>query len=187
MPLNAMRRVDPLLDRIMKPLKPSKIIQEIAKSDRPSFYRNFKGYRIEKFGRPQLVAIARKEMQERQNELWAQLLIVLWNETQKDLYIAFRDRVATLSDDVEKVLRISDELGAKWIDELVEKWALEDILICVHMNEVRFSDAFIRSRLEAPLGITRDAGDLAHGGAAEDVEIDPTLGAAIDKSAAKAA
>ncbi len=187
MPLNAMRRVDPLLDRVMKSLKPSRIIQEVARGDKASYFRHFKGYRVETFGRPQLVAIARKEMQGRKNEFWAQLLIVLWNDSNKDLYVAFRDKVATLHTDVEKVLKIGDELAGKWVDELVGRFALEDILICVHMNEVRFTDGFIRSRLEAPINVPRDPADLAHNGAAEGHEVDATSGAAVEAPAAKAA
>ena len=46
-----------------------------------------------------------------------------------------------------------------WITEFLEKFAIEDILICVYLNEVRFTDAFIRRRLETPLGIERDPED----------------------------
>ena len=34
---------------------------------------------------------------------------------------------------------------------------LEDLLICVHINDVRFSDAFIREHMEKPIGIERAA------------------------------
>jgi hypothetical protein len=155
MPLNAMRRCEPLLAHMFKSLKPIRIIGEVGKGDRPSYYRNFKGYRIEKFGRPKLVQIARKEMFERENEFWAQLLIVLWNEAHKNLYIGFRDRVATINEDVEKVDAIEDDIAGTWIDEMLEDDTLEDLLLCVHLNEVRFSDAFVRTRLEAPLEIER--------------------------------
>jgi hypothetical protein len=167
MPLNAMRRVESLLPRMLRDLKPSRIIAEVAKGDRPSYFRNFKGYRIEKFGRPKLGKLARKEMFERKNEFWAQLIIVLWNEAHRELYIAFRDRVATINEDVEEVERIEDDVAETWVEEMLKDHVLEDILICVHLNEVRMTDAFVRSRLEEPLDIKRDADDLAHNGEAE--------------------
>ena len=75
--------------------------------------------------------------------------------------------VGALDEDVEKVTRIEEEIADKWISEMLEQFALEDLLICVHLNEVRFTDAFIRRRLESPLNIERDANDVAHNGAAE--------------------
>ncbi|MEC8023265.1 MAG: hypothetical protein VX223_04985 [Myxococcota bacterium] len=167
MPLNAMKRVEPLFDRLVRSLKPGRIMQETARGDRASYFRNFKGYRAEKFSRPKMAKIARKEVFVRQTEFWAQLLIVLWNEAHRDIYIGFRDRVQTLDEDVEKVTRIEEEIADKWISEMLEQFALEDLLICVHLNEVRFTDAFIRRRLESPLNIERDANDVAHNGAAE--------------------
>ncbi len=157
MPLNAMRRCEPLISHLIRSLKPSRIIMEVAKGDRASYFRNFKGYRVEKFGRPKIEKIARKELFERNNDFWAQLLIVLWNEQHRDLYGSFRDRVATIDEDVEKVLAIEDETAEEWVTELLEEHALEDLLLCVHLNEVRFSDGFVRSRLEAPLDIERSA------------------------------
>ena len=167
MPLNAMKRVEPLFDSLVRSLKPARIMQETARGDRPSYFRNFKGYRAEKFSRPKMAKIARKEVFERKTEFWAQLLIVLWNESHRDVYIGFRDRVQTLDEDVEKVTRIEDDVADKWIDEMLEEHTLEDLLICVHLNEVRFTDAFIRRRLEKPLDIERDPNDVAHNGAAE--------------------
>lgn len=167
MPLNAMRRVESQIPRMLRDLKPSRIIAEVAKGDRPGYYRNFKGYRVEKFGRPKIDKLARKEMFERGNEFWAQLFIVLWNEAHRELYVAFRDRVATIDEDVENVERIEDDVAETWIDEMLQDHVLEDILICVHLNEVRFTDAFIRRKLEKPLDIERDPEDLAHNGEAE--------------------
>lgn len=162
MPINAMRRAEPLLGNLIRSLKPSRVIAEVARGDRAGYFRNFKGYRMEKFGRPKIEKITRKELFERENEFWAQLLIVLWNEIHKPLYGAMRDRVATLNEDVEKVERIEDDVAGTWIDELVQDWTLEDVLLCVHLNDVRFTDAFIRERLEKPLGIERSA-DLPAG------------------------
>ena len=152
---------------MLKDLKPSRIISEVAKGDRPGYFRNFKGYRVERFGRPKLLILARKEMFQRKNEFWAQLFIVLWNEAHRELYVGFRDRVATINEEVEEVERIEDDTAETWISEMLEDWVLEDILVCVHLNEVRLTDAFIRRRLEEPLDIKRDPEDLAHNGEAE--------------------
>ena len=159
MPLNAMRRSRPLLERLVRALKPTRIIQETAKGDRSSYFRNFKGHRIEKFGRPKMVKIAAKELYERENEFWAQLLIVLWNETNKPIYIAIRDKVMTLNEDVEKVERIEPAAADEWLAELLKDHAIEDILLATYLNEVRFDDAWIREKLEAPLNIERDPED----------------------------
>lgn len=159
MPLNAMRRSRPLLERLIRALKPTRIIQETARGDRSSYFRNFKGHRVEKFGRPKMIKIAAKELYERENEFWAQLLIVLWNETNKPLYVAIRDKVQTLDKDVEKVERIEPDAADEWLAELLKSHAIEDILLATYLNEVRFTDAWIREKLEAPLKIERDPED----------------------------
>ena len=182
MPLTAMRKCEPLLERLVRSLSPRRIIAETARADKATYYRNFKGYRVEKFGRPRLFKISQKELYERENEFWAQLLIVLWNDTHRKLYSAMRDQVATINEDVEEVELIEDELAHKWLDELLEDWALEDVLLCVHLNDVRFTDAFIRERLEKPLDIDRpvEASDAA---VSEETQADTSAPEETDKSA----
>ena len=53
------------------------------------------------------------------------------------------------------VEKIEDDLAATWLTELLEDHVLEDVLICTYLNEVRFTDTFVREKLEAPLGIER--------------------------------
>ena len=161
MPLNAMRKAEPLLEHMIHSLNPRRFITECAKADRPSFFRNFKGYRVERFGRNQLVKLARKELYERENEFWAQLIIVLWNNEHRELYNAVRERVQTIDEDVEKVERIEDELAQTWLEELLADYVLEDVLLCTYLNEVRFSPEFVKDRMELPLGIDRPLEPLA--------------------------
>ncbi len=155
MPLNALKRCEPLLDHLFKVIKPPMFIQQVAKGDRAGFFRNFKGFKMDRFGRPQLAKIAAKELYQKSNEFWAQLLIVLWNNEHRDLYNALKEKVETINPDVEKVTLIEDAIAETWMAELLEKNALEDILICVYLNEVRFSEDFVKSRMEAPLEIER--------------------------------
>jgi hypothetical protein len=155
MPLNALQNVAPLLGHLIKSLRPREFIGQVARVDRPSYFRNFKGYRIEKFGRPQIEEIARKELFTKENEAWAQLLIIMWNEANRKMYEAMHKQVQTINEDVEEVEAIPDDDANKFVDALLEDFVLEDIAIVTHLNDVRFSDAFIRERLEAPLGIDR--------------------------------
>ena len=155
MPLNALKKAEPLLGQLLKNIPPRTLIAHVAKADKPAYFRHFKGYRMDRFGRPTVERIVRKEVYERESELWAQLLIILWNQTNKDVYGDMRKHVQELNEDVEKVEKIEDDVAMKWIDEMVETHLLEDLLLCTYLNEVRFSDAFIRSRMETPLGIQR--------------------------------
>jgi hypothetical protein len=181
MPLTALRRADPLLERALRPLKPAKFIVELAKVDRPAYFRNFKGYRIERFGRPAILKISRKELFERENETWAQMLIILWNDANRDIYNAFKDRVQTINEEVEKVEKIEDDIAEQWVEDLLNDFVLEDILLCIYFNGVRFTDAFIRRRLEAPLEIERPADDKM--GADEPMPTDEDEDSAKDASA----
>ena len=155
MPLNALKKAEPLLGQLLKNIPPRTLISHVAKADKPAYFRHFKGYKMSRFGRPTVERIVRKEVYERESELWAQLLIILWNQTNREVYADMRKHVQTLNEDVEKVETIDDAVAAAWIDEMVETYLLEDLLLCTYLNEVRFTDAFVRSRMEAPLGITR--------------------------------
>ena len=96
MPLNALQNVEPLLTHLIKSIRPTEFISQVARVDRAGYFRNFKGYRIEKFGRPQIETIARKELFKKSNESWAQLFIILWNNANRGVYEAMHKQVQTL-------------------------------------------------------------------------------------------
>ena len=157
MSLNALRNVEPLLGHLIKSVRPVEFIGQVARVDRAGYFRNFKGYRVEKFGRPKIQEIARKELFTKENEAWAQLLIIMWNDANRKVYEAMHKQVQTINENVEEVEAIADDAANKFVDALLEDFVLEDIVIVTHLNDVRFSDAFIRERLEAPLDIDRPA------------------------------
>ena len=157
MPLNAMRKSEALLNHVFQTIRPAELIGHIAKVDRAGYFRNFKGYRMDKFGRPKLEAISRKEMYERGNEIWAEVLVLLWNNNNRAVYNAMHEQVSSLNENVEEIEAIDDESANKFVDALLENHILEDVLLVTHLNDVRFSDGFIRERLEAPLDIVRPA------------------------------
>jgi hypothetical protein len=157
MPLTAMHKIGPLLENVVRSLSPVRLITETAKVDRAAYFRNFKGYRVEKFTRAKILEISKKEIFERENDVWAQLLIVLWNTEHRGIYSGFRTRVQTINEDVEEVEAIPDDKAGEWLEEMLGEHVLEDLLICVHLNDVRFSDAFIREHMEKPLDIDRPA------------------------------
>ena len=157
MPINAMKKTETLLSHVLQSIRPGELIAHIAKVDRAGYFRNFKGYRIEKFGRPQLETISRKEMFERNNEIWAEVMVLLWNNNNRPVYNAMHEQVSTVNENVEEIESIDDETAHKFVDALLEDHILEDVLLVTHLNDVRFSDSFIRERLEGPLEIDRPA------------------------------
>lgn len=141
---SALKKLGPLFQAAGRSLKPSRVIQETQRADRATFFRNFKGQRLEKFTRRKIGEIFEKEVFGRNNVFMAHLLMVLWNETNRDLYLGMRKRVETINEDVESIEVIEDSHAEKFVAELQgEDFSLEDIYICVRMNEVRFTEAFI--------------------------------------------
>jgi len=51
-------------------------------------------------------------------------------------------------EDVESIERIEDAKANEFIDELLTRFGGEDILMCVRLNDVRFSTEVIATRLE---------------------------------------
>ena len=155
--IEAFAQLGPIFERVVRALRPVRIIMEVQRIDRAAFFRNFKGHRIEKFGRPRMVEILRKEILQRRNERLAHLVIILWNDEMRDLYIAMRDHVRTIDENVEAIERIEDDDARRFVDDLLARqFALEDIYACVRLNGVRFSEAFIRDALMRPLGLLAD-------------------------------
>lgn len=141
---DALRKLGPLFGKAAQSLKPARVIQETQKADRPTFYRNFKGQRLEKFTRRKIAEIIEKEILEKKNLFMAHLFMVLWNETNRDLYLGIRKKVETINEDVEAIESIEDDKAAEFVTELqTAGFELDDIYICVRMNEVRFTEDFI--------------------------------------------
>ena len=140
----ALKKLGPLFIKAASSLKPSRVIQETQRADRATFFRNFKGQRLEKFTRRKIATIFEKEVTVRENLFMAHLLMVLWNETHRDLYLSMRKKVETINEDVEAIEVIEDTNAKAFVEELQgEGHSLEDVYICVRMNEVRFTEEFI--------------------------------------------
>jgi hypothetical protein len=149
--IEALRKLGPMFDRAVRALKPARLIAETQRIDRAAFFRNFKGQRLEKFTRPKLAEVLRKEIFDRGNAIMAHLLMVLWNDAMRDLYVAMRKLVETINSDVEAIERIEDDKAQEFVDKLLAKsFALEDIYVCVRINEVRFSEEFITAHVLPP-------------------------------------
>jgi hypothetical protein len=149
--IEALRTVEPLLGRVFKSFSPKEFINRLSAFDRGIYNKYFRGFRIEKFNRPKLVEITRKEIFENGNELLAQFVTILWNREHRPLYNDMLDQVKTINEDVEAIEQITDEDAAKVLAGILEKGHDKlDVLLCVRMNDVRFSEDFISAELPLP-------------------------------------
>ena len=146
----ALQKLGPHFSTAAMSIKPSRVIQETQRADRATFFRNFKGQRLEKFTRRKIATIFEKEILQKKNLFMAHLLMVLWNESNRELYLSIRKRVETINEDVEAIEVIEDQHAEKFVAELREEGhSLEDIYVCVRVNEVRFTEEFIQKTFSA--------------------------------------
>lgn len=178
MPIAALRSVEAHFDRIMRHVMPKRLAAELKVGDKGFHFKYFKGYRPESIGRGRIKQIAMREVfQDPGNELFANLLIIHWNEHHAALYREMVTHVKTINEDVEAIESIDDDKAHSIIDDLVERHELPDVLVCVRLNGVRFSEALIASRLERgePRGEATTEAEAAEGadGAAADPDVEP--------------
>ena len=114
-------------------LKPSRVIQETQRNDRATFFRNFKGQRLEKFTRERLRPSSTRTVGK---IFHGALTHGVWNETHRDLYLSMRKKVETVMK-MLKQLKLSKTPMRKTSRLQGEGHSLEDVYICVRMNEVR--------------------------------------------------
>lgn len=149
MPVTALRTTEKHFADILKAVSPRRLASEMSKADRAFFIRYFKGIPMDKIGRGKIKAIAQKEIfsEGDGHELFANLLIIHWNEKNVALYRDMVKHVEAINEDVEAIERIEDEDADKIIDDLLARYDKSAIYLCTILNGVRFDDAVIAARL----------------------------------------
>jgi len=170
--VEAIIKMDYRFDRIIKPLDLFMLIEHVRRLEPMAFARHFKGYRPQMLGRKRVVKALQFEVFEKHNEVIGDILTLLWNQTRRDVYDAMHELVSTINEDVEAITEIPDERANAFIDVLLEDFDRDDILICVRLNDVRFNEPVVVSRLEK-------------GEAAPESVVEDTAGAAVEAAADK--
>ncbi len=148
MPINALRSVAEQFDDVLRHVNPKRLAMELAKSDKPFHFKYFKGYRPEQIGRGRIKQIAQKEVfTDPGHELFANLIIIHWNEAHAQMYRDIVMHVRAINEDVEAVERIEPEKAHPIIDDMLKRHSREAFYLCVRLNGVRFDDDVIASRL----------------------------------------
>ena len=140
-------------DGIIKSLDIAMLMEHVRKLAPAVFARHFRGFRPQTLGRKRIIDALRFEVFEKHNTSIGDILTLLWNQEHRDVYHAMLAHVRTISEDVESIERIEDDKAVSFLDDLVARFDLADVLVCVRLNEVRFSPEVVRARLETPLGI----------------------------------
>jgi hypothetical protein len=135
-------------ERVVRPLDLGLTIEHVRRLAPAVFARHFKGYRPQMLGRKRVTESLRFEVFEKSNESVGDILVLLWNQRMRDLYSAMVERVRTINENVEEIERIPDEQANVFLDDLLVQFDRDDVLICVRLNEVRFSSEVIARRLE---------------------------------------
>ena len=156
--VEAISRLESRFERLVKPMDLFMLIEHVRRLDPMAFARHFKGYRPQMLGRKRVLKALAFEVFTRKNEVVADILTLLWNQTKRDVYDAMHELVSTINEYVEAITEIPDERANAFIDVLQEDFTLDDILICVRLNDVRFNEPVILARLEgaAPAAATAD-------------------------------
>lgn len=148
MPIAALRSISDHMDEIVRHVKAKRLAAEVARADKALHFRYFKGLRPEKIGRALVRKMIDKEIiAEPGHELFANLLIIHWNEGHAKLYEEMVTHVRTINEDVEAIERIEDDMAHAIVDDLLLRHTQVDILLCVRLNGVRFDEELVQSRL----------------------------------------
>jgi hypothetical protein len=148
MPINALRSVSDHFDEILRHVNPKRLVAEMVKSDKAFFFKYFKGYKPEQIGRGRIKQIAQKEVfADPGHELFANLIIIHWNEAHANMYRDIVLHVRAINEDVEAIERIEPDKAHAIIDDMLKKHPRQAFLLCVKLNGVRFDDDIIESRL----------------------------------------
>lgn len=149
MPVEALRSIQDNFDHILRHVRPKRLIGEMARVDKAFYFRHFKGYNAAKIGRGRLRKIADKEIfaEGPGHELFANLLIIHWNNANGKMYEETVAHVQTINEDVEKVERIDAQKAHAIIDDMLKRHDRTGFLLCVRLNGVRFDEEVIQSRL----------------------------------------
>jgi hypothetical protein len=143
MPLYSMRGIQPHLELFVRDIPMEHIVRGTKMLDQPVYYRYFKGYRIQKLGRKKIVELVEREIYEKGSEKLAELMIALWNRANGALYHEMLHHVKKINEDVEAIESIEDEEAEKISEMMLEEYDKERLFICVVINQVRFTPAFI--------------------------------------------
>jgi len=148
MPINALRSVTDHFDEIVRHVNPKRLVAEVAKSDKAFYFKYFKGYRPDQLGRGRIKQIAQREVfTDPGHDLFANLIIIHWNEAHATMYRDIVMHVRAINEDVEAIERIAPEKAHPIIDDMLSKHKREAFYLCVMLNGVRFDDDIIESRL----------------------------------------
>ena len=170
MPIESLRSCEQQFDTILKHVRVRRLVAEIQAADKGFHYRYFKGYRPEKIGRGRIKKIAQKEVFSGDgHELFANLIIIHWNEAERALYQEMLTHVQAINEDVEAIEAIEDANAHAIIDDLLERHDMASVYVCVRLNGVRFDEAVIESRLVRgePAGATSSAPEAADEGTSD--------------------
>lgn len=145
----AISRLPPaVFARLIKSLDRAVLLDFFRRLEPQVYARYFKGFRPQVLGRKRVTEALWNEVHDRRNETVGDILTMLWNQQHRDLYHGMLALVKTLAEDVESIERIEDPVALQFIDALASRFDREDILICVRLNEVRFSEEVISKYLE---------------------------------------
>jgi hypothetical protein len=148
MPIQALRSVADRFDDILKSVQPKRLASELARADKAFHFRHFKGYRPDQIGRGRIRQIAQREVfTDPGHELFANLIIIHWNEAYASMYRDIVMHVRAINEDVEAIERIEPDKAHTIIDDMLKRHDRDAFYLCVRLNGVRFDEDVIQSRL----------------------------------------
>lgn len=151
MPLHSMRGIQPHLQLFVRDIPMEHIVRGTQMLDQPVYYRYFKGYRIQKLGRKKILELIEREVLEKENEKLAELFVALWNRANGALYHEMLHHVKKINEDVEAIELIEADDAAKICEMMLEEYDKDRLFICVVINQVKFSPAFVLETFGQPL------------------------------------
>lgn len=148
MPIQALRSVADRFDDILRHVQPKRLVAEIARADKAFHFKHFKGYRPDQLGRGRVRQIAQKEVfADPGHELFANLIIIHWNEAHAAMYRDIVTHVRAINEDVEAIERIEPAQAHTIIDDMLKRHDRAAFYLCVKLNGVRFDDDVVETRL----------------------------------------
>lgn len=145
--VHLLRPVEDLLPRMLSAVPRSKLVEQLRLGDSRAYARFFRGFRPQKIPRAKVHAFIREEIFERENDILAHIIVVLWNTSREEVYEACKEDLQIVNPDVTKIDWVDQQTSRTVIGRLIERFGLEDTTIVIAINEARFDRGVLEELL----------------------------------------